>query len=391
MKKLIHLSLTLLCLIFAGNAVQAQLLIEASLENIVRDNDKVSFEIFLKTQNSSAENLYLDGSDFVITFDASNFSNPVIRHTTDTYGGNKFEPMNNSVDNIDDTRNAYYNSSSLFISGNSIVINVNNQSPNNSSVFANEIAQIDNQSSVHSLGVFELTGIIDSALPANFAWDSDNIGLRTVISSLESVSPFDSEVIPTNNIIFNVADELLPTELVSFETSCEDEGTSLTWTTASEINSAYTLIQKSGSDLDWKTIETIQSEGPSFDIKHYAYEDKSASEEISYYRLVFVDLDGKTDFSNVEIANCHTEKTTFRSFPNPASKGSELNVEIFGNDKATDCLITDVSGKLISSLQINSEETVFQINIPEQLSSGMYIVQIHTMKGNRITEKLFIQ
>ena len=392
MNKIPTFILPFLCLILTGTALNAQLLIEASLENIVRDNNKVSFEIFLKTQGGSTENLYLDGSDFIITFDASNFSSPILQHASTSFGGNKFEPMSTDATDISGTRNAYYTSSSLAIAGNSLIINLNNQSPANTTDFTNSIAQIDNQASVHSLGLFEITGIIDPTVEVNLAWDADNIGLRTVITSLESTAPFASEVIPTGDIIFSVEDELLPTELISFSTDCDEENAVLTWTTASEINAAYTLIQKSGRDQNWITLETVLAEGSSFNTKNYSFTDKSEkTNERTYYRLVFVDQDGKTDYSPIQISNCDSEADLkMMAFPNPVSNGGMLNINIQG-DKASTLHITDISGKGVFQSILNENEVTNQVEIPSGLSEGVYVVTMTTVGGKILNEKLFIQ
>jgi len=383
--------LPFLCLILTGTALNAQLSIEASLENIVKDHNKVSFEIFLKTQNGSTENLYLDGSDFIITFDASNFSSPVLQHAPESFGGNKFEPMSNAASDITNTRNAYYTSSSLAIAGNSIIINLNNQSPSNTTDFNNSIAQIDNHASVHSLGVFQITGIINPSMEINLAWDADNIGLRTVITSLETSAPFASEVIPTSNINFLVEDELLPTDLVSFDAECNEENTKLIWTTASEINAAHTLIQKSGSDQNWITLEKIQAEGSSFETKNYSFTDYSEKlSERTYYRLVFVDQDGRTAQSQIQISNCDkAADLKMLAFPNPVSNGGTLNINIQG-DKANTLQITDISGKGIFQSVLNENELTNQIEIPNGLSEGIYVITMTTVSGKILNEKLFI-
>ncbi|MEL6986818.1 MAG: T9SS type A sorting domain-containing protein [Bacteroidota bacterium] len=390
MTKLIQLSLALLCLISASTSINAQLLIEASIENIEKDADKVSFEIFLKTQDGSAENLYLDGSDFIITFDGNNFSNPSIVHSADTYGGNKFEPMSTDQTDVHTTRNAYYSSSALSIAGNSIIINLNNQAPNNTSDFVAEIAQIDNQASTHSLGKFELSGIVDPSMPADLAWDADNIGLRTVITSLEANAPFASSTIPNSDILFLVQDEVLPTELTHFEATCDENKTELVWTTASEVNASHTFIQKSADGLAWSDLTRIENEGNSFTTKHYAFSDLEKSNSIAYYRLALIDRDGSVDYSSIVSSDCQTDSNTkLSTFPNPIHKGNMLQINLQGNDKANLISISDLTGKLVFQQAITGD--LNELNIPSRFTEGMYVVTVNTEGGATLTDKLIVR
>ena len=394
MKKFIQHSIFIFSFALFCTPTFSQISIEASIENVVKDATKVSFDIYLKTQVGSTGDLYLDGSDFVIDFDGSNFSSPAIVQVGDIYGGNEFGPMSTTPADTSATRNSYYNTTSLSIVGSQIVINLNSQTPANSAAFTSSIARIDNSPSVHKLGSFEITGIVDPSMPSGLAWDYDNLGLRTVISTLENVSPFNSNVVPTNNILFTVKDDVLPVELAAFSSDCENDNAKLTWTTLTEINSAYTLIQRSSDQSGWTTIKKIEAGNDSNAEKTYTFVDQTNERlaPVYYYRLVFVDRDETTEYSDIVTSSCGKvkEEGKMKTFPNPVHTGGQIRFEFSQNDQAKQVMLTDMSGRMVFIQQMDFDGQN-EVNLPSDLPAGFYIANVESKDGYNYNERIVIQ
>lgn len=80
--------------------------------------------------------------------------------------------------------------------------------------------------------------------------------------------------------------------------------------------------------------------------------------------------------------------------PNPVVKGSALNVFI-NSDKSIDAQVAlyNLNGALVNITQreaINSGENTINVKVDHQLSSGVYMLQIHTSEGN-LTKKIVVQ
>ena len=84
----------------------------------------------------------------------------------------------------------------------------------------------------------------------------------------------------------------LPVELISFNASCNEGSVHLEWSTASEYNSDYFLIEKSRDGISWNTIHQENASGNSNALIRYNYLDLTPLLSGNYYRLSQVDIDG---------------------------------------------------------------------------------------------------
>lgn len=92
---------------------------------------------------------------------------------------------------------------------------------------------------------------------------------------------------------------VLPVELMSFSGTVRTEDNLLTWITASERNSDYFLVERSGDGNSFEPIGSISAATHSSTPIQYQFADGAAPEGLSYYRLRMVDSDGSEAFSNI--------------------------------------------------------------------------------------------
>jgi hypothetical protein len=96
----------------------------------------------------------------------------------------------------------------------------------------------------------------------------------------------------------------LPIELLSFEGKKQVNSNMLYWSTASEYNTNYFIIEKSDDGVEWIGIGQVQSAGNSTQKLDYSLEDKDVSQVINYYRLHQYDIDGVNEvFGPIAINN----------------------------------------------------------------------------------------
>lgn len=101
----------------------------------------------------------------------------------------------------------------------------------------------------------------------------------------------------------------LPIELIEFNVIQEDCINQICWITLSEFNNDYFELEKSLNGIDFKTIVKLKGTTNSINkIKYLSY-DKDI-QNLSYYRLKQVDLDGKFTYSNIisQDYNCNLGK-----------------------------------------------------------------------------------
>lgn len=101
--------------------------------------------------------------------------------------------------------------------------------------------------------------------------------------------------------------------MISFNADCENEKVILSWTTASEINNDYFIIEISRDAKQFDIIGFVDGSGNSNNFKDYFFEyDKQIYSDV-YYRIKQVDFDGTYSFSNIINNNCEVRSVEFYS------------------------------------------------------------------------------
>ena len=91
----------------------------------------------------------------------------------------------------------------------------------------------------------------------------------------------------------------LPVTFVSFTADRADNGAvQLNWNTTNEINNSHFEIQRSIDGSDWTTLGTVAAGGNSV-ADSYTFTDENAPAAQTAYRILQVDLDGKSMYSKI--------------------------------------------------------------------------------------------
>ncbi len=174
----------------------------------------------------------------------------------------------------------------------------------------------------------------------------------------------------------------LPVQLTSFDVVANDNNsTTITWSTASELNNDYFEVLHSLNGIDFNLIGTVKGAGTSQFANEYAFLHTNASCGNNYYRLRQVDFDGKYEFSSIKFVNFNCA-SNFTLYPNPAVNTIFINSTSI-SDLAT-INIYNIEGRLIITKSYNQSG----INISE-LPTGLYLIEL--VNGNSISQTRFIK
>ncbi len=210
---------------------------------------------------------------------------------------------------------------------------------------------------------------------AHFGLDTN-----TIITEIE-VTWLSGEVQTINNPsvdqLLEVTEPLLslPVELVNFTARQENEKVNLQWTTASENNNDYFIIQSSSDGEVFSDLDEIQGRGTtSFNTEYQTYDLKPLYGD-NYYRLKQVDFDGKFTFSEIRLVNFEGKKTTINVFPNPTKTG-KVNLNFFNSNRNTTIEIRDLLGRLVFQNKVESIGNQL-IEIPtSHWTNGIFIIRV---------------
>ena len=105
-------------------------------------------------------------------------------------------------------------------------------------------------------------------------------------------------------------DIVLPVELTDFSVNAKLNYNLVNWTTASEQNSDYFILETSTDAINWYQLATVNSAGYSSNEQYYSFNDYSfKNNSINYYKLTQVDFDGEKEvFDIIQINNTTDSK-----------------------------------------------------------------------------------
>lgn len=162
---------------------------------------------------------------------------------------------------------------------------------------------------------------------------------------------------------------VLPAGLVSFEVKFSDEKGEITWESASEFDLKYYAVQKSLDGKKWETIQIEEPNGGKEKSAYYQFIDRLIENEIQYYRLKMVDINGDIEYSIVKSLN--RGKKSY--FVYPTICNDLVSINDF-EDEIENVQVRNIVG---DQAIVNIEKRNGKWNLDtSDLKSGVYLVDI---------------
>ena len=173
------------------------------------------------------------------------------------------------------------------------------------------------------------------------------------------------------------SDMPLPIELLYFTAEPKGENVVCSWETASETNNDYFEVERSSDGEKYSYIGRVNGfgNGTSTTKRQYSLIDRGLCDDLRYYRLKQVDIDGLVSYSDPVAVNCR-KTSGIELYPNPAN--TYIVYKFYNDDnKDLQASITDITGRLIRMEIIKTQKGFNIINSGiEELSSGVYFLRI---------------
>lgn len=163
----------------------------------------------------------------------------------------------------------------------------------------------------------------------------------------------------------------LPVELSIFTVAAFGSKNVVKWTTLSEKNNDYFLVQRSKDGSIWETLKMVKGHGNSTQAISYHYNDEKPLAGISYYRLKQVDTDGNFKYSDLQIID-RKALNAYRIYPQPATDEIRITSEI---GEITSMEIIDLLGKKSDAVyKLTGSEYILDMS---GFTSGIYMLNIY--------------
>ncbi|HUH72811.1 MAG TPA: BspA family leucine-rich repeat surface protein [Chitinophagales bacterium] len=159
----------------------------------------------------------------------------------------------------------------------------------------------------------------------------------------------------------------LPVTLSEWSATCSEKEMNLKWTTQSELNNNYFIIEGSKDAQNWLEVYRTPGAGNSNSEIEYAYQ--LPATDNSYFRLGQVDYDGIKTYSNILHTDCGNSLNDIVIYPNP--NFGTFKIKGFSDNASV--TLYSISGKMLwESSNLKSDET---INL-DYLPKGIYNISI---------------
>lgn len=175
----------------------------------------------------------------------------------------------------------------------------------------------------------------------------------------------------------------LPVELLRFDVSCQVQNRVISWSTATETNSDYFVVERSFNGINFHEIAQVQGAGNSNVVNNYSTVDDEFISGNIYYRLKQVDFDGTAKVFDIQVVNCDGENQIVLVKPNPFKEIIEIVASIDGNSRVD---IFNSLGKVIHS-EVSYLNGTKQIDLAH-LKPGVYMLRIAEPNGKVYNFKL---
>ena len=191
--------------------------------------------------------------------------------------------------------------------------------------------------------------------------------------------------------MIRIANAPLPVELRDFyaeATGCE---TMIVWTSESERNFDYYMLERSADGRRFSPIASIQAAGGDH-LQAYQYHDRIAS-IVNYYRLKMIDFDGTFEYSpiiSVE-TDCELAMGHIQLYPNPISyEHQQVNIRLRTRKESVRLLLTNLTGRRIkeAAFAVQPGWNLLSLDISE-LPAGIYFLT-NMAENRKISQRLVI-
>jgi len=139
---------------------------------------------------------------------------------------------------------------------------------------------------------------------------------RTKLSQLILTgSPAGASTVYVDNVYFSSTSAALPVTFTTVTASKQNNGASIKWNVAQEINVAEYIVEKSTNGTLFSAIATVTAKGNST----YSAYDNSILSGTNYYRIKAVNKDGKISYSATTSLNSNAKGDVISIYPNPTT------------------------------------------------------------------------
>ncbi|MFN5318941.1 MAG: T9SS type A sorting domain-containing protein, partial [Bacteroidia bacterium] len=194
-------------------------------------------------------------------------------------------------------------------------------------------------------------------------------GSLTSSGTISSFSPF--------TLSSSTSENPLPINLVDFSAVAADGTVDVTWTTASETNNDYFVVEASKDAREFNEVATVDGAGNSNAMLNYQIKDSNPFAGVSYYRLKQVDFNGEFTYSDIQAVNTPSLwQNEIIVSPNPVVGTANVLLDpvLYQNPNIE---IRDLQGRVVKNIGRVEIKGFNQVQVDmTDMKAGLYFVYV---------------
>jgi hypothetical protein len=175
-----------------------------------------------------------------------------------------------------------------------------------------------------------------------------------------------------------------PVQLLSFNAFQNGKDVTVSWKTASELNTREFQVQWSSDGRNFSSIGTVNASGNSDVLLQYAFVDKNIASGNHFYRLKIIDVNGSFTLSPVVKLNL-SGGTRFSLYPTISTGNLTMEYNAVSTEPAT-AQVYDHLGRLLftKKIQLQTGYNKIQLTV-NNLPAGEYLFKLVNNSDNIVT------
>jgi uncharacterized lipoprotein YddW (UPF0748 family) len=234
---------------------------------------------------------------------------------------------------------------------------------------------------------FNLASNLIAVIPSSATTYTDNQvtpgGGTAYYYAVRSLDRMSNESISSNTIADPIT---LPVTLTNFFAKKDGNRVKIEWTTTSELNNDYFLLEKAGNggnfaQLDKQEPKIANEKGT----RSYTSFDTNPNNGVNYYRLTQVDKNGTSAKPEVTVLNFNELIVVNAvAFPNPTKGDIKFKLENY-DGKSITARVTNLLGQIVhqEKFEISIGENEFKLNLKSNLANGHYVLSLYDTNYNK--------
>lgn len=174
----------------------------------------------------------------------------------------------------------------------------------------------------------------------------------------------------------------VPVKLTSFKATLVNKNGFVTWTTESELNSDYFIVERSNDGVHFEARGKVAGNGTTSFSHAYQFTDElNTNSPIVYYRLKIVDIDSKYAYSKIIAIklNGSLNVNDFSVYPNPFISDIKVSVTSTKDEMATFRIISfDGRQMMTRQVSLQTGNNIVVLSNFGNIATGNYILEVTT-------------